>query len=279
VVSAAESRRERNILDLMPQVRLIARRMLRGLPGNICLDDLVSAGTLGLISAVDNFQESNGATLRTYSDHKIRGAILDSLRAMDWGSRHRRDRAKALETTISNLTQRLHRRPTVEEIAADSCLSLAECHARIADTHALRLESLETPTGKSGGNTIGSLIPDESVSPPSAAIERSENAGILKAALASIPETDRAVLILTYFKELTRPEIAEFMGISPLQVTRLKERSMVRLRAQLCRPGTPAQRTAKPSRAVLAGQTVEPVSESPVSTRRCCCGSRSGPVQ
>src|ERR1700735_3616383 len=82
--------REQLILDHMPQVRFIARRIHETLPGNVCLDDLISSGVIGLITAVDNFDPSQPVKLKTYAEYKIRGAILDSLRSMDWASRHRR---------------------------------------------------------------------------------------------------------------------------------------------------------------------------------------------
>src|ERR1700733_10019438 len=111
--------REQFFLYQMPQVRFIARRIHETLPANVCLDDLISSGVIGLIMAVDNFDPSQPVKLKTYAEYKIRGAILDSLRGMDWASRHRRKKYKEIELAISALGKRLQRSPTEEEIAAE----------------------------------------------------------------------------------------------------------------------------------------------------------------
>src|SRR5947209_4898363 len=101
--------RERLILEHLPQVRLIARRIHERLPESVSLDDLVSTGTLGLIAAIDRFDPTHNVKLKTYAEYKIRGAILDSLRGLDWAPRQQRKRAKLIESAISAIEQRLHR--------------------------------------------------------------------------------------------------------------------------------------------------------------------------
>src|SRR6476659_4155858 len=106
-----EAQREELILEHLPQVRLIARRIQERLPESISLDDLVSTGVLGLISAIDNFDPRHNVKLKTYAEYKIRGAILDSLRGLDWAPRQKRRRAKQIEAAISSAEQRLQRAP------------------------------------------------------------------------------------------------------------------------------------------------------------------------
>src|SRR6185295_3673400 len=115
----AAAERERLILEHLPQVRLIARRIYERLPENVSLDDLISTGVIGLIAAVDRFDPAQGVQLKTYAEHKIRGAILDSLREMDWAPKNKRRRAKQIEAAINSLEQRLGRAPGEEEIAAE----------------------------------------------------------------------------------------------------------------------------------------------------------------
>src|SRR3954464_79191 len=112
---------ERNqlILEHLPQVRLIARRIQERLPDSISLDDLISTGVLGLISAIDNFSPVHNVKLKTYAEYKIRGAILDSLRGLDWAPRQKRRKSKQIEAAISVAEQRLHASPGEEEIAAE----------------------------------------------------------------------------------------------------------------------------------------------------------------
>src|SRR5215470_20066224 len=114
-----EERREELILEHLPQVRLIARRIQERLPESISLDDLISTGVLGLISAIDHFDPTQNVKLKTYAEYKIRGAILDSLRGLDWAPRQKRRQAKQIEAAISAAEQRLQRCPTEEEIAKE----------------------------------------------------------------------------------------------------------------------------------------------------------------
>jgi RNA polymerase sigma factor for flagellar operon FliA len=232
-VETAAARRERTILEQMPQVRLIARQFHSRLAGHVCFEDLVSSGTLGLIAAIDNFRESCGVKLRTYSDRRIRGAILDSLRGLDWVSRGGRRRAKEMAVAVRSLEQRHQRTPTAEEVAAEKSLSIDEYHARTAEAHAFRLESLDAPAGRSGNRTLGSLIPDETGNLSLAALERSECQRSLRDAIDAMPEIDRDVMVLSYYEGLTRREVAAMMGIDVSQVTRLKWLSILRLRVKM----------------------------------------------
>ena len=113
----SDERREQLILEHLPQVRLIARRIQERLPENITLEDLVSTGVIGLIAAIDNFDPSHNVKLKTYAEYKIRGAILDSLRGLDWAPRQKRRQAKQIEAAIAVAEQRLQRAPNEEEIA------------------------------------------------------------------------------------------------------------------------------------------------------------------
>src|SRR5438874_13162351 len=113
----SDAEREQLILQHLPQVRLLARRIQERLPENISLDDLVSTGVIGLISAIDHFDPTHNVKLKTYAEYKIRGAILDSLRGLDWAPRQKRRQAKQIEAAVSHLEQRVHRTPTEEEIA------------------------------------------------------------------------------------------------------------------------------------------------------------------
>src|SRR5689334_13529658 len=124
--SAAE--REQLILEHLPQVRLIARRIHERLPENVSLDDVISAGVVGLISAIDHFDPAHNVKLKTYAEYKIRGAILDSLRDLDWAPRQKRRKAKQIEAAISTAEQKLKGSPTEEEIARELGISVQEYH-------------------------------------------------------------------------------------------------------------------------------------------------------
>lgn len=229
----AKDRRERLILDQLPQVRLIARRLHEKLPDSVCLDDLISTGVVGLISAVDNFEEGQGVQLKTYAEYKIRGAILDSLRGLDWASRHRRKKAKHIEAAISNAENRLQRAATEEEVAAELGLTLDAYHARLVEVQGLNLTSLEVTVGPSGNQTLLSMVPDSPDDLPSGILERAELERLLAEAIAAMPERERTVLALYYHEELTLREIGEVMGWHTSRVAELKTHSILRLRAHM----------------------------------------------
>src|SRR6202789_3861471 len=136
--------RERLILEHLPQVRLIARRIHERLPESVNLEDLISTGTIGLIAAIDRFDPRHNVKLKTYAEYKIRGAILDSLRGLDWAPRQQRKRSKQIEVAISAAEQRLHRGPTEEEIASELKLLVEEYHEWLIEVRGLNLGSLES---------------------------------------------------------------------------------------------------------------------------------------
>ena len=154
---AEENERERLILEHLPQVRLIARRIQERLPENISLEDLVSAGVIGLISAIDNFDPAHNVKLKTYAEYKIRGAILDSLRGLDWAPRQKRRRAKQIEAAIAVAEQRVQRCPTEEEIAAELGISIEEYHEWLVEIRGLNIASLEHVSGDQGNDLLRSI--------------------------------------------------------------------------------------------------------------------------
>ena len=229
----ADSRRERLILEHLPQVHLIARRFHEKLPGSVCLDDLVSTGVIGLIGAIDNFDSRQNTKLKTYAEYKIRGAILDSLRSMDWASRHRRKKAKDIEAAIQTAQQKLQGAPTEEQIAAEMGMSLEDYRARLVEIQGLNLESLEVTTSPSSSQTLMSLLPDPEENLPSNLLERAELERLLAKCIEEMPVKEKTVLSLYYREELTLREIAEVMDLHISRVVELKSNAILRLRSQM----------------------------------------------
>ncbi len=227
-----EHERELLILEHLPQVRLIARRILERLPENVALEDLISAGVLGLISAIDHFDPSHGVKLKTYAEYKIRGAILDSLRDLDWAPRQKRRRAKQIEAAITAAEQLHQRSPTEEEIAAKLGISIDEYHEWLVETRGLNVASLESVPGTHGKHLLR-YIADDDQNLPSMALERAELERILAKAMDGIPEIERTVLSLYYREELTLREISTVIGLHESRVSQLKSQAILRLRARL----------------------------------------------
>lgn len=225
--------REQLILDHLPQVRLIARRIHERLPGSVSLDDLVSTGIVGLIAAIDHFDPKMNVKLKTYAEYKIRGAILDSLRGMDWAPRQQRKRVKEIEKTIGVLEQRLQRAPTEEEIAAELNLSMQEYHEWLIDVRGINLGSLEGSGNDEEGRDLLRFVSDNEENWPSRLLERSELERLLAEAIERMPYVERTVLSLYYHEELTLREIAKVVKLHESRVSQLKSQAILRLRSNL----------------------------------------------
>jgi RNA polymerase sigma factor for flagellar operon FliA len=228
----SEVERERLILEHLPQVRLIARRIQERLPESISLDDLISTGVLGLISAIDNFDGSHNVKLKTYAEYKIRGAILDSLRGLDWAPRQKRRKSKQIEAAISVAEQRLHASPGEEEIAAELGISVDEYHEWLVEIRGLNVASLEY-AGNEQGRDLLHYIPDQGGNLPSALLERAELERLLASSIDRIPAIERTVLSLYYHEELTLREIASVVNLHESRISQLKSQAILRLRGQM----------------------------------------------
>lgn len=225
--------RERLILEHLPQVRLIARRIHERLPASVSLEDLISTGIVGLIAAIDRYRPEQGVKLKTYAEYKIRGAILDSLRGLDWAPRQQRRRSRQIEQAVSALEQRLQRPPTEEEIAAELGVSLEEYQEWLSDIRGLNLGSLDAAPGEEPGRDLLRLVAGSEEDWPSRQIERKELHRLLKTAISRMPYIERTVLGLYYQEELTLREIAQIVQLHESRVSQLKTQAIIRLRAFL----------------------------------------------
>ncbi|MBV9768485.1 MAG: FliA/WhiG family RNA polymerase sigma factor [Bryobacterales bacterium] len=229
----AGEQRERLILEHLPQVRLIARRIHERLPESVNLDDLISTGTLGLIAAIDRFDPSHNVKLKTYAEYKIRGAILDSLRGLDWAPRQQRRRSKQIEAAMAVIEQVLHRAPTEDEIARQLELSLEEYHEWLIDIRGVNLGSLETSAPDEDSRNLLKYISDDEDNWPSRLLERSELQRLLVEAIEKMPRTERIVISLYYHEELTLREIAKVVNLHESRISQLKSQAILRLRSYL----------------------------------------------
>jgi RNA polymerase sigma factor for flagellar operon FliA len=224
--------RERLILEHLPQVRLIARRVQERLPENISLEDLVSTGVIGLISAIDHFDPRHNVKLKTYAEYKIRGAILDGLRGLDWAPRQKRRKAKQIEAAIAIVEQRLKRSPAEDEISAQLEIPIEEYHQWLVETRGLNIASLEYTDGEHGRDMLH-YIPDNGRNLPSTLLEKSELERLLAESIDGIPEIERKVLSLYYQEELTLREIALDVHLHESRISQLKSQAILRLRSSL----------------------------------------------
>jgi len=233
VQSDAAEERERLILEHLPQVRLIARRIHERLPDSVNLDDLISTGTLGLIAAIDRFDPKHNVKLKTYAEYKIRGAILDSLRGLDWAPRQQRKRSKQIEAAIAAAEQKLHRMPAEEEIAAELNVSIDEYHDWLVDIRGVNLGSLEHASSDDSSRDLLKFVSDSDENWPSLIVERLELQRLLAEAIDKMPQTERIVLSLYYHEELTLREIAKIVKLHESRISQLKSQAILRLRSYM----------------------------------------------
>jgi len=227
----AVEERERLILEHLPQVRLIARRIQERLPETVSLDDLISAGVIGLISAIDNFDPGHNVKLKTYAEYKIRGAILDSLRGLDWAPRQKRRQAREIEAAIAVLEQRLHRAPTEEEIASELGLDVEEYRERLVEIRGLNIGALEYASHEATRDVL-QFMPDSEDKLPLAQLERSELEKLLAQAIEALPAMEQTVLSLYFQEGLTLREIALIVKLHESRISQLKSQAILRIRAQ-----------------------------------------------
>jgi RNA polymerase sigma factor for flagellar operon FliA len=229
----SEEERERLILEHLPQVRLVARKIHERLPDTISFDDLLSAGVVGLIQAIDNYDPRHNVKLKTYAEFRIRGAILDSLRETDWAPRLKRKQAREFEAAIARAEQRLGRVPEEAEIAAEVNLTIDEYRQKLTEMEALNIGELEFVRDENETPVILKYAASTEEESPAALLERAELERLIAASIDRIPKVEKTVLSLYFYEELTLREIAEVMGIHLSRVSQIKSQAILRLRTAM----------------------------------------------
>jgi RNA polymerase sigma factor for flagellar operon FliA len=228
--------RDRLILTYAPLVKFVAGRLGASLPSHVDEQDLVSYGLLGLISAIERFDPGREIKFETYAISRIKGAIIDELRSLDWVPRSVRTRAREIERAIAELERQLMRAPTDEEIAAKVGISgdeLEESLAEISRSSIAALDELWSPSA--GGDQIALIdtIEDTSGPDPEVSLETTEMKEALGEAIARLPEREKLVVTLYYYEELTLREIGEVLGVTESRVSQLHTKAVLRLKARL----------------------------------------------
>ena len=223
--------RERLILDHLPNVRWVAMRIHEKIGGAVSLEDLISAGAIGLINAVDSFNPKYNVKLKTYAEYRIRGAILDSIRGLDGIPAHKRKRLKEIEAAIASAEQRLQRAPGEEEIAAELNVSLSEYQNVLAEVQAVSLGSLDELNDGFSESRLLSYVDHDEENQPGRILERAELQKLLADAVNKMPRLERTILTLYFKEEQNLHEIAEILGLHTTRVCQLKAQAVLRLRA------------------------------------------------
>ena len=231
-----ESERNTLIMEHMPQIKYIAQRISANLPSHVELNDLVGTGVLGLLDAIEKFDPNRGVKFKTYAELRIKGAILDSLRNLDWAPRSLRKKSKDLEKTYHDLEQRLGRPATDKEICEEMEISLEEFYELVDQIKGLNLGSFQEISGHDDEKSVDPLVtyvPDVPQMDPFFLFHKSEIREILTTAIDMLPKKERLVVSLYYFDELTMKEIGKVLGVNESRVSQLHTKAMLRLRAKL----------------------------------------------
>lgn len=228
--------RDQLILNYAPLVKYVAGRMGAGLPSHVDEADLISYGLLGLINAVERFDPKRRIKFETYAVTRIKGAIIDELRALDWVPRSVRARAREIERTSAELEHKLHRAPTDDEMAKALGVTTSEFQdsiTQIANSSLVALD--EMWSSSSGGETLALIdtIGDSDSSDPAAMVGEMETRITLADAIAGLPEREKIVVSLYYYEGLTLREIGEVLGVTESRVSQLHTKAVLRLRGRL----------------------------------------------
>ncbi len=224
---------EQLLLDHVPIVRFLARRIHERLPQHVEIEDLVSAGVVGLMDAFSKFDPTKKVQFRSYAQFRIRGAILDSLRTLDWSPRELRRKGRAVEEAIRMLTVRLGRAAAEPEIAAEMGMTLGEYQQLLGDLKGLEIGTLHVERNENSGEEELAYVPGRPEDDPLFVCLKGELEDRLAGAIANLADRERLVMTLYYYEEMTMREIGLALGVVESRVSQVHASAVVHLRAVL----------------------------------------------
>ena len=228
--------REAVIKEYAPMVKYVANRIALRLPPHVEVDDLISVGVLGLIDAIDKYDSTRGAKFKTYAEFRVRGAILDELRSMDWVPRSVRQKASSMDGVVQKLQNKLGRRPEDDEVAEEMGVSLDELFTTLNETKSMPILSLEDlGIAKESGEQQSLLdcLAGKNDADPQTYLRLVELKEIIAKAIDTLPEKERLMISLYYYEELTMKEIGGVLGVTESRVSQIHSKAVFRLRNKL----------------------------------------------
>ena len=228
--------REHFVNQYAPLVKYVAGKIAIGMPQNVDFDDLVGYGVFGLLDAIEKFDPEKDIKFKTYAVTRIRGAIFDELRSIDWVPRSVRQKAKELERIIGRLETRLGRSATDDEIAQDLGIEVKELHTlilKISGASILSLSDVWYVGDESDKVSVMESIESPKSLNPDIIVERQEIKNIIVQAISELPDKEKKVLILYYYEDLTLKEIGEVLQVTESRISQLHTKAILRLRSKL----------------------------------------------
>ncbi len=239
---ATEQEKEGIIKEMLPYIKYTAYRLAWRLPPQLTVDDLISVGVIGLLDAIERFDPSRQANIKTFAEYRIRGAMLDELRAAEWIPKHLQKRINDLKSTYNTLEQKLGRPPSEEEVAEELGIDLNEFFKLLENasrSFTFSIEDIEQMIGRNGNGdySIHEHIKDHDAKDPLALLEKADVKKHLMEAIERLPEREKTILSLYYWEELTLKEIGEVLGISESRVSQLHSQALLRTKAYISGTG------------------------------------------
>ncbi len=229
--------REKLILHYSPLVKYVAGRVGVGLPPNIEQADLVSYGIFGLIDAIEKFDIERAIKFETYAISRVRGAIIDELRAIDWIPRSVRYKAREVERAYAELEGQLHRTPTEAEVADRMGIKVGDLHhifSQVSYVNVVALDELLSVGGEKGDSlTLGDTLEDKGAEDPVLAFEGEETKYLLARAINQLPEREKIVVTLYYYEGLTLAEIGQVLGVTESRICQMHTKAVLQLRGKI----------------------------------------------
>ncbi len=244
----SNAEQERVLLGHLPIVRFLARRIHERLPKHVDIEDLISAGVVGLMDAFAKFDPTKKVQFRSYAQFRIRGAILDSLRSLDWSPRELRRKGRAVEEAIRLLTARMGVAPGDGEVASELGLGLVEYQRLLGDLKGLEIGTLHTERNEDSSEEELAYVPGRPDEDPLFRCLRGEIEGRLSGAISNLADRERLVLTLYYYEEMTMREIGLALGVVESRVSQVHSSAVINLRAalsDLSSPGVGEKATAR----------------------------------
>jgi RNA polymerase sigma factor FliA len=235
--SGSDRAREQLVVAYSPLVKYVAGRMSSGLPAHVEESDLISYGLIGLINAIERFEIEREIKFETYAITRIKGAIIDELRSLDWVPRSVRARAREIERANSKLEHRLQRAPTDEEMSVELGISMEDFNdalLQISNSTVAALDELWTVSDSSGDQvSLLDTIQDPGAPDPAAVMDATDLKDRVADAIARLPEREKLVVALYYYENLTLREIGEVLGVTESRISQLHTKAVLRLRSRL----------------------------------------------
>ena len=232
--TASDRAREGLILHYSPLVKFVAGRVGVGLPKSVEQSDLISYGIFGLIDAIDKFDLERGFKFETYAINRVKGAILDELRALDWVPRSVRARSREIERSLRELEHKLQRAPSEEELANSMDMPLSQLQDALGEISKLGLVALDELLGRdSDSSSVGDVLPDPRGLSPEAAFQVEETKRVVADSINRLPDRERLVVTLYYYEGLTLNEIGEVLGVTESRVCQIHTKAVMSLRNRM----------------------------------------------